>query len=91
MRALRTMNVAKRAIMKKPTQMIQHHTPYICATRHLDVKVVSANDQKQTTAQLTAVRPISPHFNIYKWPFAGLASGTQRVTGFTLVVGMQYC
>merc|ERR1712176_1638222 len=63
------------------------HTPYICATRHLDVKVVSAQDNIKATQQLSAERPISPHFNIYKWPFAGLASGTQRVTGFVLVVG----
>merc|ERR1712154_461143 len=56
-------------------------------TRHLDVKVVSAQDNIKATQQLSAERPISPHFNIYKWPFAGLASGTQRVTGFALVLG----
>lgn len=85
MRALRTMNVAKRIA----TQTIHHHhTPYIFAARHLDVKVVSAKDNAQNSRQLEASRPISPHFTIYKWPFAGLASGTQRVTGFALVLGI---
>merc|ERR1719297_657039 len=77
-------------MINRPSQILQRHsghTPYICATRHFDVKVVSAGDQKQMKAELSSVRPISPHFNIYKWPIAGLASGAQRVTGFTLVVG----
>mmetsp|Transcript_77715 Transcript_77715/g.69554 ORF Transcript_77715/g.69554 Transcript_77715/m.69554 type:complete len:175 (-) Transcript_77715:144-668(-) len=89
MRALRTMNAAKRRLLSAtPTQMIHHqHTPYLMAARHLDVKVVSAKDNAQHTKQLEADRPISPHFTIYKWPFAGLASGTQRVTGFALVLG----
>ena len=88
MRALRTMNAAKRALIPKPTQMIHSQTPYIYAMRHLDVKVVSAKDNKQMAQQLEQDRPIAPHFTIYKWPFAGLASGTQRVTGFALVLGI---
>ena len=90
MRALRTMNAAKRRLLSvTPTQMIQHqHTPYIYAMRHLDVKVVSAKDNAQHAVQLKAEQPISPSFSIYKWPFAGLASGTQRATGFALVLGI---
>eukprot|EP00483_Globobulimina_turgida_P010301 UN10320 len=88
MRALRTMNIAKRALLKhKPIQIMHKHTPYIYATRHIDIKVVSAQDYQENSAKLSSARPTSPAFKIYKFPLAGLASGTQRVTGFALILG----
>ena len=53
---------------------------------HKEIKIVSANDRAEHKTRVESIRPISPHFTIYKWPFAGLASGTQRATGFALVV-----
>ena len=88
MRAIKSMNIAKRALISNSTHRIHQQTPYIFATRHLDIKVVSAQENAQNKHSVEAKRPISPHFNIYKWPFAGLASGTQRVTGFALVLGI---
>merc|ERR1719464_945066 len=48
---------------------------------------MTAKDANTQREEIAAHRPISPHFNIYKWPIAGLASGAQRVTGFALVLG----
>mmetsp|Transcript_78791 Transcript_78791/g.96346 ORF Transcript_78791/g.96346 Transcript_78791/m.96346 type:complete len:166 (-) Transcript_78791:113-610(-) len=50
-----------------------------------NIKVVSAEEREKLTNAQAMKRPIAPHFTIYKWPFAGLASGTQRVTGAALV------
>merc|ERR1712130_259416 len=64
---------------------------YLYATRHIDIKVVSKEENLKASQQLNSERPISPNFNIYKWPLAGLASGAQRATGFALILGiMQY-
>eukprot|EP00483_Globobulimina_turgida_P001493 UN01495 len=88
MRALRTMNIAKRALLQKNLIQTMHkHTPYLYATRHIDIKVVSAQDHEENSAKLSAARPTSPAFKIYKFPLAGIASGTQRATGFALILG----
>eukprot|EP00483_Globobulimina_turgida_P010307 UN10327 len=88
MRALRTMNIAKRALLKQnPIQIMHKHTPYLYATRHIEIKVVSARDHEENSAKLSAARPTSPAFKIYKFPRAGMASGTQRATGFALILG----
>eukprot|EP01084_Bolivina_argentea_P173918 301265_1 len=88
MRALRTMNAAKRALISKQSQCLRSSiTPYIYATRHVDVRIVSEQDNLRSSENLASTRPISPHFKIYKFPLAGLASGTQRATGVALILG----
>eukprot|EP00484_Ammonia_sp_Unknown_P025572 CAMPEP_0197029814 /NCGR_PEP_ID=MMETSP1384-20130603/9184_1 /TAXON_ID=29189 /ORGANISM="Ammonia sp." /LENGTH=175 /DNA_ID=CAMNT_0042459051 /DNA_START=41 /DNA_END=568 /DNA_ORIENTATION=+ len=90
MRAVVTMNnAAKRALMSQQSKMLRAHNyvPYLYAMRHIDVKVVSPKENVQMNANVAAQRPTSPHFGIYKWPLAGLASGTQRATGFALILG----
>eukprot|EP01084_Bolivina_argentea_P146467 256435_1 len=86
MRALRTIHRAKRALLKHPS-LIKPHSPYIYAVRHIDVKTVSIKDNNAAYDQLASERPISPNFKIYKFPTAGLLSGTQRVTGVALILG----
>eukprot|EP01083_Nonionella_stella_P286207 974089_1 len=87
MRALRTMNIAKRTLIPKPTQIIHNRIPYIYACRHIDVKIISPQDNQQNAIKLASARPTAPAFKIYKFPLAGLASGAQRATGFALILG----
>ena len=88
MRTVRTLKSAHKAMMPKPIQMTMRYSPYMIATRRFQVNTMSAQDLRAKRQDLEAHRPIAPHFNIYKWPVEGLASGAQRATGFALVLGM---
>ena len=61
------------------------------STSTAQVNVVSStNDIKGHRQSLASQRPTAPHMTIYKWPFAGIVSGTQRATGFAMVLGQFY-
>merc|ERR1719384_1183706 len=60
----------------------------IFSVRHkFDVTATSMDDLTDKKAKTKTKRPTSPHVSIYKFPYAALASITNRVCGVTLSMG----